>query len=215
MRFGWRYLYIITALFCLGLHTRLPAPEQPLAGSGHPCGTPIASFSLAANFHIGDPSRMEFSFTTLMQGWQIVTYLVDHFLEKHLEQFEFEFPNEKKLKFYVKLAFEEVATNAAKRGNRLDPTKKVHVRAIATDRDLVIEVVDEGEGRPDIVSHAARPDQAGALDHQQGDRPADSNGFGTLIASTMVDDLEIQSTRQGTTVRMGWNLVAGRHTKAD
>ena len=48
--------------------------------------------------------------------------------------------------FAIKLALEEAITNAIRHGNRQDPKKKVHVEAIVSATEAVIEVEDEGPG---------------------------------------------------------------------
>ena len=48
--------------------------------------------------------------------------------------------------FAIKLALEEALTNAIRHGNRQDPHKKVHVQAIVSSTEAVIEIEDEGPG---------------------------------------------------------------------
>jgi len=48
--------------------------------------------------------------------------------------------------FAINLALEEALTNAIRHGNRLDPTKKVHVEAKVTPKRVEIIVEDEGPG---------------------------------------------------------------------
>lgn len=182
--------------------------------AGEQCRTQTAAFSATIEEHrIGEKSRLSFSFNGVMSGWSVVTFLIDDFVAQHVGQSETVLKGEDSLKFAVKLSFEEIASNAVKRGNKSDPTKLVKVRAEANARTIAIEIEDEGDGIPEVVPHAARPGQAGALDHQAGDRAADSNGFGSLLAGAMTDSLHVNSTPQGTTVRLTWDLVNGRHTE--
>jgi serine/threonine-protein kinase RsbW len=48
--------------------------------------------------------------------------------------------------FGVKLALEESLVNAIKHGNKLDPTKRVHVEANVNDKQIEIIIEDEGPG---------------------------------------------------------------------
>jgi serine/threonine-protein kinase RsbW len=48
--------------------------------------------------------------------------------------------------FAIKLALEEALINAIKHGNRLDPSKSVHVRARVTDKLAEIIIEDQGPG---------------------------------------------------------------------
>jgi serine/threonine-protein kinase RsbW len=48
--------------------------------------------------------------------------------------------------FAIKLALEEALINAIKHGNRLDPTKKVHVEASVKPGEAEIIIEDEGPG---------------------------------------------------------------------
>jgi len=48
--------------------------------------------------------------------------------------------------FAIKLALEEALTNAIRHGNRLDPNKKIHVRATVTPKIAEIVIEDEGGG---------------------------------------------------------------------
>jgi serine/threonine-protein kinase RsbW len=48
--------------------------------------------------------------------------------------------------FGIHMAVEEALVNAIQHGNREDPRKSVHVRCLATDNRLRIEITDEGPG---------------------------------------------------------------------
>ena len=48
--------------------------------------------------------------------------------------------------FAIKLALEEALINAIKHGNKLDPSKRVHVDATVTEREANITIEDEGPG---------------------------------------------------------------------
>src|SRR4051794_31597318 len=48
--------------------------------------------------------------------------------------------------FAIKLALEEALINAIKHGNRLDPSKKVHIEAKVSPQQFEITIEDEGPG---------------------------------------------------------------------
>lgn len=48
--------------------------------------------------------------------------------------------------FGIKLALEEALVNAIKHGNQLDPSKEVRLSFSADDRELLVEIEDEGPG---------------------------------------------------------------------
>src|SRR5262249_31626806 len=48
--------------------------------------------------------------------------------------------------FSMRLAMEEAIVNAIKHGNKTDPSKAVQVRYRLTDREVVTEIEDEGDG---------------------------------------------------------------------
>jgi serine/threonine-protein kinase RsbW len=55
-------------------------------------------------------------------------------------------------RFAIRLAFEEALTNAFKHGNKFDPRKMVTIECRVDDRQVVIDIADEGEGfDPDSV----------------------------------------------------------------
>jgi serine/threonine-protein kinase RsbW len=59
--------------------------------------------------------------------------------------------------FAIKLALEEAMVNAVKHGNKLDPTKKVHVEALVGPSQTEIIIEDEGPGfhRSDVPDPTA------------------------------------------------------------
>lgn len=61
--------------------------------------------------------------------------------------------------FAVRLALTEALVNAIKHGNRLDPTKKVHIRYCVTPDRIDIRVADEGPGFcPEAVPDPTAPE---------------------------------------------------------
>ena len=67
----------------------------------------------------------------------------------------------------VPVALTEALANAIVAGNREDAAKRVHVRARVDDRELVLEIYDEGAGF-DLGAHAWAPDGDDALDREDG-----------------------------------------------
>ena len=72
--------------------------------------------------------------------------------------------------FAVHLAMEEAFLNAAKHGNKLDPTKKVTIRYLVWDDRVEIEIADEGDGfnpeqvpDPRVGDNLYRPEGRGLL----------------------------------------------------
>ena len=72
--------------------------------------------------------------------------------------------------FAVHLAMEEAFLNAAKHGNKLDPTKMVTIRYLVCDDRVEIEIADEGDGfnpeqvpDPRVGDNLYRPEGRGLL----------------------------------------------------
>lgn len=61
--------------------------------------------------------------------------------------------------FGIRLAVEEALVNAVKHGNQLDRSKNVRVRFTVSEREVVIEIADEGPGfRPEDVPDPTDPE---------------------------------------------------------
>ena len=80
----------------------------------------------------------------------------------------------------VKLALEEALINAIKHGNRLDPKKRVHVKAIVTPRKVDIVIEDEGPGF----------DRANVPDPTLEENLEKSSGRGILLIESFMDHVE-------------------------
>jgi len=66
--------------------------------------------------------------------------------------------------FAAMLALVEVATNAIRHGNRLDPTKQVLISYVMGPDEILIEVEDEGEGfDPNCVADPLTGDNVGGV----------------------------------------------------
>jgi serine/threonine-protein kinase RsbW len=68
--------------------------------------------------------------------------------------------------FHVRLALDEALANAVKHGNRLDPSKQVHLRYIIDNEQIVITIEDDGEGFD--ISKVADPTDEENLDKPGG-----------------------------------------------
>lgn len=91
------------------------------------------------------------------------------------------------------VAFRELLVNAIEWGGKLDPTRKVRIACLRSDRILQYRIQDPGSGfNPDELQHAAiSNDPAHPYAHmtarsEKGIRPG---GFGLLMAHTLVDEL--------------------------
>jgi len=82
-------------------------------------------------------------------GWQFVRFQtlpqMQEFLTRLLGEIHVIGFTDKEV-FGIRLALEEALVNAIKHGNRLDPTKTVHVRYQVTHQQFTIEIRDEGPG---------------------------------------------------------------------
>ena len=91
----------------------------------------------------------------------------------------------------VAFAFRELVMNAVEWGGRLDPSRKVRITCVRTDRMLMYRIADPGPGFTfDNLDHAAIAHD-NPLDHlavrdAKGLRPG---GFGVLTARASVDEL--------------------------
>lgn len=92
-------------------------------------------------------------------GQSLVEEVVRHLEEQQWDQHEI---------FSVQLAMEEALVNAVKHGNRMDLSKKVHVKCQMSAERLRVEIADEGEGfDPNQVPNPTDPEQL-ELPHGRG-----------------------------------------------
>jgi serine/threonine-protein kinase RsbW len=92
--------------------------------------------------------------------------------------------------FAVKISLEEALINAIKHGNKLDPSKKVHVVATVSPRETEIIVEDEGPG----FNRAEVPDPTAE------ENLLKCSGRGILLMETYMDRVEF--SKSGRRVRM-------------
>lgn len=99
----------------------------------------------------------------------------------------------------VAQAFRELLTNAVEWGGRLDPSRKVRISCVRTERLLLYRIADPGEGFDiDRLRHAAimNPDDDPmrhlSVREEQGLRPG---GFGLAMTRSLVDDLIYNEAR--------------------
>ena len=94
--------------------------------------------------------------------------------------------------YFIGLAVREVVMNAVKHGNRFDPKKKIGLRIFFENRELVVEIGDEGEG----FSVDNVPDPLAPENRVRG------SGRGVLIAKNTMDEFRVIRSAEGTRVRM-------------
>jgi anti-sigma regulatory factor (Ser/Thr protein kinase)/CheY-like chemotaxis protein len=93
----------------------------------------------------------------------------------------------------VTAAFRELLLNAVEHGCGMDPSKRVRVSLVRTQRALIVRVEDPGKGfSMDLLPHAAVSNPDGAptqhveIREERGQRPG---GFGILMTRNLVDEL--------------------------
>ena len=97
----------------------------------------------------------------------------------------------------AELAFDEAITNAMVHGNRLDPSKKVHVTAFADEQRWGAIVEDEGDGfKPEDIPDPKDPDFLFS-----------EVGRGILLMNDYVDELKYN--------RKGNRLLMARHRQVE
>ncbi|MDP9173208.1 MAG: ATP-binding protein [Planctomycetota bacterium] len=92
--------------------------------------------------------------------------------------------------FAIKLALEEGLNNAIRHGNRLDPSKKVHVEARVTATEVEIVIEDEGSG----FDRGVIPDPTLAENLEK------TSGRGILLIEAYMN--EVKWSRGGRRLRM-------------
>jgi serine/threonine-protein kinase RsbW len=92
----------------------------------------------------------------------------------------------------VPVALTEALSNAILYGNRQDASKQVTLRAMLDDRDLVLEVVDEGSGF-DMDACTIDPTTPDNIDRE--------DGRGLFLMQTLMDRVE-RFTNGGNVVRL-------------
>jgi serine/threonine-protein kinase RsbW len=92
--------------------------------------------------------------------------------------------------FAIKLSVEEALINAARHGNREDPTKSITVEYAVDDRQVAVRVIDEGDGfDPTDVPDPTADENL--------ERPS---GRGIMLMRTYMDQLEYNE--RGNALRM-------------
>lgn len=91
---------------------------------------------------------------------------------------------------WIDLAVREAVANAIKHGNRGDPNKEVEVEVTVEEGDLVIRVLDQGEGfEPFEVSDPRSPENL-----------LNPNGRGIFYMKSFMDDIDYSFRPEGGTV---------------
>lgn len=96
----------------------------------------------------------------------------------------------------VPVALSEALSNAILRGNHEDVTKRVHLRTLVADHELVFEIRDEGPGF-NLEASTRDPEQQNALERE--------DGRGIFLMRTLMDSVE-QFQQGGNVVRMTLRL---------
>lgn len=93
----------------------------------------------------------------------------------------------------VEVAFRELLLNAIEWGGRFDPSRKVRIACIRSQRVLIYRIQDPGSGfQPDKVTHAAinnAADEPYAHIKIRDEQQLRPGGFGLLMTRVMVDEL--------------------------
>ena len=91
------------------------------------------------------------------------------------------------------MAFREILLNAIEHGGQFDPSKRVQIECVRTDRILIYHVRDPGKGFSfDFLPHAAisnPPDAPAAHMEYRAARNLRPGGFGILVTRSLVDEL--------------------------
>ena len=92
----------------------------------------------------------------------------------------------------LSLSVSEAISNAMVHGNKLDPNKDVTVLIIISDDELILSIMDEGDGfDPDSVPDPTKPENI-MLD----------SGRGIHIMRSFIDDLVYNFSSEGTELRL-------------
>ena len=117
--------------------------------------------------------------------------------EKIINEIQSHHPLPDQLYGNVLLTLSEAINNAIVHGNKFDSEKLVTVRYFITDKNLILEVVDEGEG----FDHTKIPDPT------QPENIENLYGRGVFIIISLTDKTEFEYNH-GQIVRMYYNLEA-------
>lgn len=99
-------------------------------------------------------------------------------------------------RFYnLLIAVTEAFNNAIVHGNKLNPEKLVEVELICNKNSLHINIKDEGEGfDPDKVADPREPENL-----------LKENGRGVFLIRSLIDEVQINTSKNGTKVEMIFN----------
>jgi CheY-like chemotaxis protein/anti-sigma regulatory factor (Ser/Thr protein kinase) len=108
-----------------------------------------------------------------------------------LRQLDSDLPSE--VQESVGMAFHELLMNAIEWGGHLNPTSKVQIAYLRTERLLMCRIADPGDGfKPVELEHAAighAPDEPYAHTYVREEKGIRPGGFGILLAKSLVDEL--------------------------
>lgn len=111
----------------------------------------------------------------------------------------------------MQLAVSEAVNNAIEHGNKNDAQVRVGVRFIVRNDRLAIQVVDQGGGVAASALTQGKPSIESKL--EQGEESP--RGLGIYLIEQLVDDVELQTSEQGNSFIMWFNLDEPRKEDAD
>jgi serine/threonine-protein kinase RsbW len=92
----------------------------------------------------------------------------------------------------IAIAITEAVGNAIVHGNQKDPQKKVTIHFQVKNREMTVEVKDEGKGfNPDKLSDPLKPENI-----------MKESGRGIFILKSLMDRVSFRFSPSGTTIRM-------------
>jgi serine phosphatase RsbU (regulator of sigma subunit)/anti-sigma regulatory factor (Ser/Thr protein kinase) len=104
----------------------------------------------------------------------------------------------------IKTAVGEATMNAMEHGNHYQADLPVTVRVLAEQANLIIQIMDQGEGQATLSP--AEPDLDAKLAGDQSPR-----GWGLFLIQNMVDELSTHETASGHIIELVLHLEGGEH----
>lgn len=101
----------------------------------------------------------------------------------------------------LETAVAEAALNAIEHGNKYDPELQVEVGVLQHGKQVLVRIRDQGGGAP--ITNTGTPDLEAKLAGEQSPR-----GWGLFLIRNMVDDLQLITDANHTTIELTFNLQA-------
>jgi serine/threonine-protein kinase RsbW len=111
----------------------------------------------------------------------------------------------------MQLAVSEAVNNAIEHGNKNDARIRVGVRFVVRNDRLAIQVVDQGGGVADSLLTQGKPSIEAKVEREE-ELP---RGLGIYLIEQLVDDVELQTSEQGHSFIMWFNLDEQHKEDAD